>query len=69
PDATRPPEKENTDATKSLFGKDGTKWVDVAHRPLTGWSLDDNRWGGYTGNNHQPYKMGTRILGINKGQK
>lgn len=69
PDATKPPEKENTDATKSLFGKDGTKWVDVAHRPLTGWSLDDNRWGGYTGNNHQPYKMGTRILGINKGQK
>ena len=69
PDATKPPEKENTDATKSLFGKDGTKWVDVAHRPLTGWSLDDNRWGGYTGNNHQPDKMGTRILGINKGQK
>lgn len=69
PDATRPPEKENTDATKSLFGKDGTKWVDVAHRPLTGWSLDDNRWGGYTGNNHQPYKMGTRILGINKDKK
>lgn len=69
PDATKPPEKENTDATKSLFGKDGTKWVDVAHRPLTGWTLDDNRWGGYTGNNHQPYKMGTRILGINKGQK
>lgn len=69
PDATKPPEKENTDATKSLFGNDGTKWVDVAHRPLTGWSLDDNRWGGYTGNNHQPYKMGTRILGINKDKK
>ena len=69
PDATKPPEKENTDATKSLFGNDGTKWVDVAHRPLTGWSLDDNRWGGYTGNNRAPYKMGTRILGINKGQK
>lgn len=68
PDATKPPEKENTDATKSLFGNDGTKWVDVAHRPLTGWSLDDNRWGGYTGNNHAPYKMGTRILGINKDQ-
>lgn len=60
------PAKENTDATKSLYGTEGTKWVDVAKRPLDGWTLDDNRWGGYTGNNHQPYKMGTRILGINK---
>ena len=60
------PEKPNTDATESLYGDTGTKWVDVAKRPLTGWTLDDNRWGGYTGNNHQPYKMGTRILGINK---
>ena len=66
PNAEKPPEKENTDATKSLFGEDGTKWVNVGKRPLNGWTLDDNRWGGYVGNNHQPYKMGTRILGINK---
>lgn len=69
PNAEKPPEKENTDATKSLFGKDGTKWVNVGKRPLNGWDLNDNRWGGYVGNSQQPYKMGTRILGINKGQK
>lgn len=66
PSGPKPEEKENTDATKSLFGEDGTKWVDVAKRPFDGWTIDDNRWGGYTGNNQQPYKMGTRILGINK---
>lgn len=44
----------------------GTHWVDVAHRPLTGWTLNENRWQGWVGNSPVPYKMGTRIIGINK---
>ncbi|WP_144019949.1 SpaA isopeptide-forming pilin-related protein [Aedoeadaptatus urinae] len=53
----------------SLFGGTNTHWVDVAHRPLTGWDLYDNRWGSYVDNHHNPYIMGTRILGINKTEK
>ena len=53
----------------SLLGEDGTKWVNVRERDLTGWTLEDNRWTGYTEKNPQPYKMGTRIIGINKGKK
>ena len=55
---------------QSLLGDDtGTKWVDVAHRPLTGWDIYDNRWGGYVYNRRDPHKMGTRIIGINKDKK
>ena len=53
---------------KSIF-KNDDKWVDVAHRPLTGWNLYDNRWGGYVDNHRDPYKMGTRIVAINKTGK
>ena len=56
-------------ATKTLLEEDGTYWVDVAHRPLTGWDLYDNRWQGWVGNSPDPYKMGTRIIGINKKDK
>ncbi len=55
--------------TNTLFEDDGTYWVDVAHRPLTGWDLYDNRWKGWVGNSPDPYKMGTRIIGINKQDK
>lgn len=44
----------------------GTKWVDVANRDKTGWAIDDNRQNGYVDNNKNPYKMGTRIIAINK---
>ncbi len=53
---------------KSIF-KNDDKWVDVAHRPLNGWNLYDNRWGGYVDNHRDPYKMGTRIVAINKTGK
>ncbi|MFR9297341.1 MAG: SpaA isopeptide-forming pilin-related protein, partial [Aedoeadaptatus pacaensis] len=56
-------------ATNSLFVGENTYWVDVAHRPLTGWDLYDNRWQGWVGNSPDPYKMGTRIIGINKKDK
>lgn len=54
---------------KSILGEAGTHWVDVAHRPLTGWDIYDNRWGGYVDNRRDPHKMGTRIIGINKDKK
>ena len=56
-----------TDANvnKSILGVEGTKWVEVAKRPLTGWVLGDNRQTGYYNNWPQPYKLGTRIVGKN----
>ena len=44
----------------------GTKWVDVANRDKTGWATDDNRQNSYVDNRSDPYKMGTRIIAINK---
>lgn len=57
-----------TDPTvnQSLLGVAGTKWVNVAKRPLTGWVLGDNRQTGYVDNYPVPHKMGTRIVAINK---
>ena len=51
---------------QSLLGNEGTKWVNVAKRPLTGWVLGDNRQTGYYNNYPVPYKLGTRIVAINK---
>lgn len=54
----------------SLLGDDkGTQWVDVAGRSTEGWNLYDNRVTGYVGNMPVPYKMGTRIIGINRDKK
>ena len=54
---------------KSILGVEGTKWVEVSKRPLTGWVLGDNRQTGYYNNWPQPFKLGTRIVGKNKDQK
>ncbi|WP_454206032.1 SpaA isopeptide-forming pilin-related protein [Peptoniphilus sp. Marseille-Q6390] len=60
-----------TDANvnKSILGVEGTKWVEVAKRPLTGWVLGDNRQTGYYNNWPQPFKLGTRIVGKNTKDK
>lgn len=47
----------------------GTKWVDVANRDLTGWTLDDNRTSGYVDRHREPFKLGTRIIAVNKDKK
>ena len=60
--------RENSGTTtglNSILEKPDVYWVDVAGRDLTGWNLYDNRFTGWTGNNVNPYKMGTRIVGIN----
>ena len=59
----------DTNVNKSILGVEGTKWVEVAKRPLTGWILGDNRQTGYYNNWPQPYKLGTRIVGKNTKDK
>ena len=59
----------DTNVNKSILGVEGTKWVEVAKRPLTGWILGDNRQTGYYNNWPQPFKLGTRIVGKNTKDK
>ena len=64
-----PKEGTNPEVNKSILGEAGTKWVNVAKRPLTGWVLGDNRQTGYYNNWPVPYRLGTRIVAKNAGQK
>lgn len=64
-----PKEGTNPEVNKSILGVEGTKWVDVAKRPLDGWILGDNRQTGYYNNWPVPYKLGTRIVGKNTKDK
>ena len=64
--------RENSGTTSnlnSILEQNGVNWVDVANRSLDGWGLYDNRFTGWTGNNVNPFKMGTRIVGINRKEK
>ena len=63
-----PKEGTDQDVNKSILGKAGTKWVNVAKRPLEGWILGDNRQTGYYNNWPVPYKLGTRIVAKNTNQ-
>lgn len=63
-----PKDGTNPDVNKSILGGKGTKWVDVAKRPLEGWVLGDNRQTGYYNNWPVPYKLGTRIVAKNTNQ-
>ena len=62
--------RDKTDPNKpklnSILEQDNVNWVDVAGRSLEGWNLDDNRGTDWTGKYPIPFKMGTRIVGINK---
>ncbi|MFR6220616.1 MAG: SpaA isopeptide-forming pilin-related protein [Anaerococcus sp.] len=60
---------DTTTALNSILEKEGVNWVDVAGRSLDGWNLYDNRYTGWTGNNVDPFKLGTRIVGINRDEK
>ena len=64
-----PEDGTNPDVNKSILGEAGTKWVNVAKRPLDGWVLGDNRQTGYYNNYPFPYKLGTRIVAKNTNQK
>ena len=58
-----------TTGLNSILEKPDVYWVDVAGRSLDGWNLYDNRFTGWTGNSPTPFKMGTRIVGINTKEK
>ena len=64
-----PEDGTNPDVNESILGEAGTKWVNVAKRPLEGWVLGDNRQTGYYNNYPFPYKLGTRIVAKNTNQK
>ena len=55
-----------TQEIKSILTEKGTHWVRVDKRPIDGWNIYDNRLSGYTGGHSNPYKLGTRIIAINK---
>lgn len=59
-------EKTTGTSLNSILEQPGVNWVDVAGRSLDGWNLYDNRYTGWTGNNVDPFKLGTRIVGINR---
>ena len=63
--------RENTDQTKigSILEQENVNWVNVAGRSLDGWNLYDNRRADWTGNYPTPFKLGTRIVGINTKDK
>ena len=50
----------------SLLTQDGVNWVNVSQRPTDRFITDDNRQTGYADKSITPYKLGTRIVGINK---
>lgn len=54
---------------KSILADSGTHWVNVKDRPINGWNLQDNRLSGYADGHSDPYKLGTRIIAINKDQR
>ncbi|MDU6791534.1 MAG: SpaA isopeptide-forming pilin-related protein, partial [Anaerococcus sp.] len=62
-------ESSGTTTLNSILEKPNVNWVDVAGRSLDGWNLYDNRYTGWTGNNVDPFKLGTRIVGINRKDK
>lgn len=53
----------------SLLTQDGVNWVNVSQRPTDKFISGDNRQTGYADKSPTPYKLGTRIVGINKTGK
>ena len=59
-----------TPTLNSILEKEGVNWVNVAGRSLDGWNgLSDNRFTDWTEKRPTPYKLGTRIVGINRDKK
>ena len=53
----------------SLLTQGGVNWVNVSQRPTDKFISGDNRQTGYADKSQTPYKLGTRIVGINKTDK
>ncbi|MBS5971744.1 MAG: fibrinogen-binding adhesin SdrG C-terminal domain-containing protein [Finegoldia magna] len=63
--------RDKSDQTKigSILEQENVNWVNVAGRRLDGWNLYDNRRADWAGNYPTPFKLGTRIVGINTKDK
>nr|WP_072536963.1 SpaA isopeptide-forming pilin-related protein [Anaerococcus mediterraneensis] len=59
---------DSTNPLNSIIEKEKVNWVNVAGRSLDGWNLYDNRRADWTGNYPKPFKLGTRIVAINKDE-
>lgn len=59
-------EQTDSEVNKSILGEEGTKWVNVSERSIDGWNINDNRLTGYADGHYNPYRLGTRIVAINK---
>ena len=63
------PSGSTTQFENSLLTQDGVNWVNVSQRPTNRFISGDNRQTGYADKSITPYKLGTRIVGINKTKK
>ena len=63
------PSGSTTQFENSLLTQDGVNWVNVSQRPTNRFISGDNRQTGYADKSSTPYKLGTRIVGINKTGK
>ena len=64
-------EHQNGDDNKkldTLFKDPNTNWINVKERSQSGWGYYDNRKTAWVANNTSPYKLGTRIVAINKDE-
>lgn len=57
------------DKNKNLLSEANTKWINVKDRSKDGWGYNDNRTTGWVANSTRPFKLGTRIVAINKEGK
>ena len=63
-----PEHNTNYQVNKSILADDDN-WVDVGRRDPSTWALSDHRWTGYANKSKEPYKVGTRIIAVNKKDK
>lgn len=58
--------KTSGDQNENLLSGANTKWINVKDRSQYGWGYNDNRTTGWVANSTRPFKLGTRIVAINK---
>ncbi len=63
-----PENNTNVNVNKSILS-DEDNWVNVGGRDSSTWTLSDHRWTGYADKSKDPYKVGTRIIAVNKKEK
>lgn len=62
-------DRKSGDQNDNLFSETNTKWINVKDRSQEGWGYYDNRNTAWVANSTTPFKLGTRIVAINKDKK